>query len=649
MRFPRIEVNDQFDAKLQLIERRRCGFENWSAMSGMSGIDVNWNQFPSQHSDNERSTSLNSNSEQEIFQTKASDADFSVENGSFDYKNATIGRQCDRNPTKRSQTEENGGEEAHSPSMRSFQQYNPNFQLTVEVIEIIRVFFDYLNGEQRGWIIFDDILHELELLDPLNQLVPKDIRHTMHEKWLQAAQRYDESSDSTYNTIKEKPPEALDFEAFCTWVMLVREISPSLLQAVYTSWAKEIAIVDFGLPQEEDGLFVLRSPVNSVLSSGHPASGLFASITGRMPQGDRHTLPNKTPFGEHTTESLHVDPIDSSRLHPIDSHASSKIEVAPSEACPLKHNNAIITMSKSFVAGGSAGIIAKSLLAPADRVKIIFQVSEDTKFTFRNAFNLGKRIYAQDGFRALFRGNLLNIMRVVPYAGVQHSSFDLFRRKFHAHNTKHYGMHSDSKLSNWQLAAAGSLSGGLSLMIAYPLDIIRARYAVQQGMHQYRSLFEAIEAMYKADGLRSFTRGMVPSLLGTLPYTGIGFSLNEKFKTWVHDFQSRARKDPQPPLHPMYKFACSYVAACVAQTCTYPMDTIRRRIQTDGYLQSTSQRQQARYTGVITSARLIMEREGWRGFFKGVSVNWLRSPLATGISLTAYDLLKEVMGVEKVA
>nr|CCA21262.1 Mitochondrial Carrier (MC) Family putative [Albugo laibachii Nc14] len=550
--------------------------------------------------------------------------------------------------TKRSQDTESVGKKAQlDRAIRSLQQYNPNFQLTAEVVEIIRLFFDELNGEQRGWIIFDDILRELEQLDPKNELVTQDIRHMMHVKWNQVARSTGESLDSTDNSTND---EALDFEAFCTWVMLVREISPSLWRTVYTSWAKEIAIVDFGLPQEEDGLFVLRSPVDAVLSSHHPTSGLFATITGRIPGGDRRITPHKSPLGDLATDSLNVDHNDSSRLHVADSrHANSEAEVASNETYPLKNNSAIITMSKSFIAGGSAGIIAKSVLAPADRVKIIFQVSEDTKFTFRNAFNLGKNIYTQDGFRALFRGNLLNIMRVVPYAGLQHSSFDLFRRQFHAHNTKHLGVRSDSKLSNYQLVAAGSLSGGVSLMIAYPLDIIRARYTVQQGKNQFGSIMEAVRAMYKADGLRSFTRGMVPSLLGTLPYTGIGFSLNEKFKTWVHDFQSKGRKDPQPPLHPIYKFACSYVAACVAQTCTYPLDTIRRRIQTDGYLYSTPQRQQARYTGVITSARIIMQREGWRGFFKGVSVNWLRSPLATGISLTAYDLLKEVMGVEKVA
>ena len=100
------------------------------------------------------------------------------------------------------------------------------------------------------------------------------------------------------------------------------------------------------------------------------------------------------------------------------------------------------------------------------------------------------------------------------------------------------------------------------------------------------------------------------------------------------------------------------------------MDTIRRRIQTDGFV--TGSPTTLRYTGVATTARIILAREGWRGFFKGVSVNWMRvrgvamlslyvvvvtdvrwvfwqSPLATGISLTAYDLLKDVLGVEKVA
>lgn len=52
------------------------------------------------------------------------------------------------------------------------------------------------------------------------------------------------------------------------------------------------------------------------------------------------------------------------------------------------------------------------------------------------------------------------------------------------------------------------------------------------------------------------------------------------------------------------------------------MDTIRRRIQTDGFVPGTNGA--LRYTGVTTTARIILAQEGWRGFFKGVSVNWMR-------------------------
>eukprot|EP00644_Phytophthora_capsici_P015662 jgi/Phyca11/551917/estExt2_Genewise1Plus.C_PHYCAscaffold_440182 len=289
----------------------------------------------------------------------------------------------------------------------------------------------------------------------------------------------------------------------------------------------------------------------------------------------------------------------------------------------------MLTVSKSFIAGGMAGIVAKSMLAPLDRVKILFQVNDQRKFNFRNAARMAKNIYVHDGFHALFRGNMLNILRVIPYAGLQHSGFDFFRN-----NTE------IPKLSNLQLVTAGSLAGGLSLVVAYPLDIVRARYMVQMGKHRYTSIFEAVVTMYKVDGMRSFTRGLVPSLLGTLPYTGIGFSLNERFKIWY------GLNAPEPSLNPLTKFVCSYFAACIAQTSTYPMDTIRRRIQTDGYVSGSQVKLQ--YTGVVATARIILAREGWRGLFKGVSVNWMRSPVSTGISLTTYDILKEVLGVEKI-
>ena len=78
------------------------------------------------------------------------------------------------------------------------------------------------------------------------------------------------------------------------------------------------------------------------------------------------------------------------------------------------------------------------------------------------------------------------------------------------------------------------------------------------------------------------------------------------------------------------KFSCSYVAACFAQSVTYPLDTIRRRMQTEGYIRDRGGGEPAvtpRYTSVYQTGRYILKVEGWRGLFKGLSVNWMRVSL----------------------
>ncbi|GLE01089.1 hypothetical protein PINS_up009902 [Pythium insidiosum] len=562
----------------------------------------------------------------------------------------------------------------------SLRMYNPDFHLTPDVLAIMRAFFEDLGPDARGTVPLHALFDELERLDPRKELVAEETRTLMRRD------------------IEERcaAHERIDFTAFCAWVMRWKEISPLSVQNVYTSWAKQLAMMDFGL-NEGDGMLVVRSEelpdgdeLRFHLSEllGHRRRHRHAAARNAAPASNA-ARPEIRRSGEHnepehdrlsTFEAATTDEsteqfaiFESPPLeNPSDEDAedgeatsttaeSTHTATTHTMTTTTSSQDSMMTVSKSFVAGGAAGIMAKSLLAPVDRVKILFQVNDKRTFSFRNAFRLARDIYVQDGFRALFRGNLLNILRVVPYAGVQHSSFDFFRRQFHAYNYKHIDpSHNQSgrdpnKLSNMQLVTAGSLAGGLSLTIAYPLDIVRARFMVQQGKHKYTSLYQAVLEMYRLEGARSFTRGLLPSLMGTLPYTGIGFTLNEHFKHWMLELQQRSVRDGEPVptrLHPFAKFLCSYFAACIAQTATYPMDTIRRRIQTDGFVTGSGSVSRGghgqRYTGVVTTAQIILRHEGWRGFFKGVSVNWMRSPLATGISLTSYDLFKEVLGVEKI-
>ena len=87
----------------------------------------------------------------------------------------------------------------------------------------------------------------------------------------------------------------------------------------------------------------------------------------------------------------------------------------------------------------------------------------------------------------------------MPYAGIQHSSFDYFRRQLRKRNEDLASVqqHSDSHLSNKQLVLAGSLAGGLSVVCTYPLDILRARLVVQQGNQPSLGLLHTFIKTYR--------------------------------------------------------------------------------------------------------------------------------------------------------
>ncbi|KAG9416989.1 hypothetical protein AC1031_001374 [Aphanomyces cochlioides] len=477
--------------------------------------------------------------------------------------------------------------------------YNPDFQLTPEVISLLRRFFEQLDPDNRGVISSSVLVEKIRQVDPTELHFTTDQLNQLNIEKLRRRESTGEN---------DVEPDDVTFDEFCALVMRWKEISPVGVQMVYTTWVKEMGAVEFGLVNETDGMFILQLPPSP--------SGTTTDTSGGPPPAKSSTT--TSPF--------------------------------------TLFSGATSTELRSFLAGGAAGIIAKSTLSPIDRVKLLFQVSDHLRFTLRNALSMGVDIAQRDGLLALFRGNTLNLVRVFMSAGIQHSTFDIVRRRFHDYNQSQHDRHTPSApyiktLSNMQLLLSGSIAGCVSTIVTYPVDVVRTRYMVQQGKIKYNNVLDAVACMYRAEGLRSFNRGLFVNLVGIVPYTGIGFSLNERFKQAMLEFQHKyfAPVDASVEtyqLSPFSKFMCSYLAGAIAQTVTYPLDTIRRRIQTDGYVTGASDGR--KYINMRTTCRIILEQEGLRGFYKGASVTWLRGPLASGISLTAYDLLKEILGVEKI-
>ncbi|KIH61746.1 hypothetical protein ANCDUO_07976 [Ancylostoma duodenale] len=91
-------------------------------------------------------------------------------------------------------------------------------------------------------------------------------------------------------------------------------------------------------------------------------------------------------------------------------------------------------------------------------------------------------------------------------------------------------------------------------------------------------------------------------------------------------------------------------AGLIGQSSSYPLDIVRRRMQTgrlqpgDGVLRSLiTIYKNALFA--LTSLLLILFplfSEGLkRGLYKGLSMNWVKGPIAVGVSFTTYEYIRQ--------
>lgn len=122
----------------------------------------------------------------------------------------------------------------------------------------------------------------------------------------------------------------------------------------------------------------------------------------------------------------------------------------------------------------------------------------------------------------------------------------------------------------------------------------------------------------------------------------------------------------------MERIQCGAFAGLIAQTLTYPIEVTRRRMQTAqlqgtavGYLEiASNQYSKANTTSTMAQAAAnaaskppaslpassmvsvmvsLYKEQGFRGFMKGVTMNWLKGPVAFAISFTVFDSVQGFM------
>lgn len=130
--------------------------------------------------------------------------------------------------------------------------------------------------------------------------------------------------------------------------------------------------------------------------------------------------------------------------------------------------------------------------------------------------------------RNLFAGCGPAVLGIIPYMGINFALYDYLVRKGEKTNAVDAG-------------AAGAIAGGTSKLIVYPFDTVKKRLQAQafnrfeqiqsktiissMNTVEYKNMIDCATRIMKEEGISTFYRGLVPTLLKTMTATGLTFAV----------------------------------------------------------------------------------------------------------------------------
>ncbi|KAA0198214.1 hypothetical protein HAZT_HAZT002905, partial [Hyalella azteca] len=182
-------------------------------------------------------------------------------------------------------------------------------------------------------------------------------------------------------------------------------------------------------------------------------------------------------------------------------------------------------LKSHFTAGVCAGFVQAFIASPVELTKTRLQIQADIitpgsnvapKYT--GPLQCAKHILRTEGFRGLFRGQLITIMREIPGFGTYFLWYEWMARKLS-------GNDSGSAAGPLSVLVAGGSAGTASWLVTYPIDVIKSRIQSDGafGPKRYNGMVDCFRTSVKEEGWMVLTRGLNSTLLRAFPTNAATF------------------------------------------------------------------------------------------------------------------------------
>eukprot|EP00887_Chlorella_sp_A99_P002895 scaffold6.g2895.t1 len=304
---------------------------------------------------------------------------------------------------------------------------------------------------------------------------------------------------------------------------------------------------------------------------------------------------------------------------------------------------------RRFLAGGVAGAVSKSIVAPLERISTMLMLDPRAG----GMAGAARAVLREGGAAALWRGNSATVLKIFPASAVQFSVFHslsdalLDRRASAAAASAVRAPASAAaapplaggaapappELGAGERLLAGAAAGAAAVAVTYPLESLRTLMSAAGGVRG--SLAQVAAAVVASQGPAGLYRGFSATLVGDMLGSALGFALYEGL---CGRCEAAAGGRPPPPAA---RGALGAAAAAAALTATMPLEVARRRLQVQGALGRP-----VLYRGTLHCLASIARDEGAAGFFAASLPLYLKVAPSIGCMYMLFEVLMQTGGAD---
>ncbi|XVE98594.1 hypothetical protein REPUB_Repub03eG0119600 [Reevesia pubescens] len=383
------------------------------------------------------------------------------------------------------------------------------------------------------------------------------------------------------------------------------------------------------LDDKKDGFFSICDLGSqwSLEQNNYYPGGLFASV-GQMGMGFgvSPNSPNprdngggiKAPFSDLFVKYLPSQE-DIRVVGVPDGEAALKKKKKVSLKLKIKVSNPSL---RRLISGAIAGAVSRTCVAPLETIRTHLMVGSSGNSTAEVFHN----IMQTDGWKGLFRGNFVNVIRVAPSKAIELFAFDTVNKQLSPKPGE------EPKIPIPASLIAGACAGVSSTLVTYPLELVKTRLTIEKNM--YDGILDAFLKILQKEGPAELYRGLAPSLIGVIPYAASNYYAYDTLrKVYRKVFKEEKIGNIETLL-------IGSLAGAISSSATFPLEVARKHMQVG----AVNGRQV--YKNVLHALSSILEQEGIHGLYKGLGPSCMKLVPAAGISFMCYEACKRIL-VEK--